>query len=709
MRANFTSLSFKIISLFIGIITFLTIILVGLIYVNFREVFKAQLTQKGEQLADFFNNHSSITYGFIQEDKFLLSEAINLFMKDSDVVFAATAKRNGEIMAYRTKNNEIVDDIIWFISKELSSENARISRNTIEKHTATGEDVIMFFRPVKVKKQELPFFAEESEEMVKGYTILAVTMGNFNREFFSRMTRIFLLMGVISAATIGITVFVLRSNFRPLQRVREVAEKISREGDLREKPEVSTTDEIGEIASSFAKMIDILKYEINKIQTTSKRLADISREILKTMDKIKTNSDKQNTKIREIDSLIDDIYIKGSDIVGMVDDIIDVVRELSDELSRKKDDINDIKQKIDEASARQDEISSRTFSLKDIHEKLKSSGKFQSLVDELTKSMNEVKKVIGELPETIGVINSMMETISEGIYTISNETENIAQYMTSAIQIKVELQKITSSIYDDIKEIIDITYELLDSIDDTNTLAINASIIASHEESETAKEFSIVAEEIKRLAGDIELKVKRVKQKISSLSERATAVISIVENKMEEIFSNITKSGNNISSGTSKVRNSADEARVKFDSVVNPINSANNLLIKILGITKRLGENIQNIEQTILSSEETLRHITSEVSEMREICRIVLDKIGLTTESVGQLAAKAIGLNENLNKIEEEVKNQFEKVEEAKDRIKDLDNIIYEVVKIVLLSQSKTEAISELGKKLEEIIVKFKI
>ncbi|TYR80751.1 methyl-accepting chemotaxis protein [Priestia megaterium] len=103
---------------------------------------------------------------------------------------------------------------------------------------------------------------------------IAGSMNNSEAQEASKS--IFHITSLVIAITLVIGSFVvflgIQSIIRPIRNIITVTKKVS-EGDLTERIEVSTNDEIGQMGTSFNKMIDFLRELLVKINDSSQHLA----------------------------------------------------------------------------------------------------------------------------------------------------------------------------------------------------------------------------------------------------------------------------------------------------------------------------------------------------------------------------------------------------------------------------------------------------
>ena len=107
------------------------------------------------------------------------------------------------------------------------------------------------------------------------------------RHTLSRITLLLLLIaagGIALAAGLGLVVS--RAALAPVRRLTGVAERVTETGDLSERIEVETTDELGRLASSFNTMLGALEVST---QAQRQLVADASHELRTPLTSMRTN------------------------------------------------------------------------------------------------------------------------------------------------------------------------------------------------------------------------------------------------------------------------------------------------------------------------------------------------------------------------------------------------------------------------------------
>src|SRR5207237_9836943 len=99
-------------------------------------------------------------------------------------------------------------------------------------------------------------------------------------------------------AALGIAYAVVRRIIDPLRRLTHVANRVV-DGDRTQKVDVDSNDEIGEMASAFAKMLGKLKEAVSALQDSVKLLKEAGSDLsLSTSEQGETIT-KQATALQE--------------------------------------------------------------------------------------------------------------------------------------------------------------------------------------------------------------------------------------------------------------------------------------------------------------------------------------------------------------------------------------------------------------------------
>lgn len=159
------------------------------------------------------------------------------------------------------------------------------------------------------------FYEESSAEAEAGanHTISAAT---------TRSIAMLIVMALVAAAV----VWLLGRALRPLSRMRDVADRVSN-GDVRERVDYSSSDEVGQLADSFNTMSTYLTNVATALDSLATGDLTASVNVCGTDDRV--GAALHNT-IANLRTMVDDLREASTDLVGLEDEIRRVSGVLGD-------------------------------------------------------------------------------------------------------------------------------------------------------------------------------------------------------------------------------------------------------------------------------------------------------------------------------------------------------------------------------------------
>lgn len=290
--------------------------------------------------------------------------------------------------------------------------------------------------------------------------------------------------------------------------------------------------------------------------------ADTLLEKLKiTMDQVATTSTQLDTMIIEVNDRLIENSTKSKFITESVKEITSGVSSQAESASKIAEMVHDSKSDI-----------SQTVTIS------------QNIVT----STNQMNTKVSETSNQLNLINENMHTISSiinGTYTIVSGLDN------------------------DMDHIVDALSSIHAIAEQTNLLALNASIEAARA-GEHGKGFSVVAEEVRKLAEESRSTTDSIEAIISKLRTNAKATLTEVSNGSEHI-----KSGQEVLKG---FRTTFDELSLSFNSLGDQIFTEEKLVKSVNEKYEHILTNIESIasvaEETSSSAEEILSNIEEQNS-----------------------------------------------------------------------------------------------
>ncbi|UYO35008.1 methyl-accepting chemotaxis protein [Bacillus zhangzhouensis] len=332
--------------------------------------------------------------------------------------------------------------------------------------------------------------------------------------------------------------FIVRSISKRLSNLVRFSKKVS-EGDLRDKLQIQSDDEIGLLGKGFNMMIDSLRSLIGAVQTSVENVASSSEEL--------TASAGQTSKATEHITLAIEQFSSGNESQK---DKVELSSVELEEMNRGLQNMNESAESITASSIKSTDI----------------AGEGGQLVEKTASQMNVIDQSVKKAENVI----SALESKSKDITQILGVINGIA--------------------------------------DQTNLLALNAAIEAARA-GESGRGFSVVAEEVRKLAvqsansaKEIEHLIKEIVQDIDVSQEVFTAVNREVQSGLS--FTEQTKgSFHNIFEMTREI---SDQLQTMNQTVVQLSKSSAHVSETVREIADVSRESSANIQDIAASAEEQL-------------------------------------------------------------------------------------------------------
>jgi methyl-accepting chemotaxis protein len=282
-----------------------------------------------------------------------------------------------------------------------------------------------------------------------------------------------LIILLMSALGFVIALFVMRTIINPVNHLQSVMEKL-RQGDSSVRAKLETTDEIGELARQFDRMVDEREAVATRIRRENEQLNESVLALLQGVAQLAQRDLTAKVPVAE-------------DITGSVADALNL---LSSETAKVLKQVTDISADVTGASLKVKKQSDTVLATSEVErrqielttEELRVAAQAMDRIGQLAQSANVVadnaikttQAALSTVTATVGGINSTRDTI--------RETEKRIKRLGERSQ---EISGVVG---------------LINTIAErTHILALNASMHAASA-GEAGRGFAVVAEEVQRLA-----------------------------------------------------------------------------------------------------------------------------------------------------------------------------------------------------------------
>ena len=353
------------------------------------------------------------------------------------------------------------------------------------------------------------------------------------------------------------------------------------------------------------------------IKTIKEPIDAIQERIKKILNDPSSSPEKaaivSGDELSVINSFISLLLKKTISLISEIKDTADKVRTQGEailsgirRLSSSSKQINNSVQQILEYKAESDSM------VKSVQ---KNDEELSSLSSEIE---SQIKTLVSTSKKSIELANSGEEKSEEGVNKINTFVQKIEEGSKSLEEL--------SSAFEEIKEF----NSLMEQIsDDTNLLALNASIEATRKEGEESKGFSVIADEIRKLSNDSASYLEKTKDNIKRMSEAVKSIVESTEKSIsifEESKSIIQKTAEELKEISESIGLSTSMA----DQISGILKEGFDSISEIKKAAKKLSSlNEEQLETALALTKDTEAQVASmEETEIRAQTLIsLIDKI----------------------------------------------------------------------------------
>ena len=408
-------------------------------------------------------------------------------------------------------------------------------------------------------------------------------------QYFARKGLYALFMsGFITLPLIIMVLYQLRKRFTiTIQQIDDLRQK----GDLATRLNIGTFDDFGTIMTSMNKLMDFLQVSLNTLKNESGSVGAAADELLLITDNSSTSMDM-------IVNSFEEMHKQNAEKDALLESAKNNIYKLNEDAAKVSQTMQE--QAIAEEQ-NADAISQMAENTNQINELIKQA-------KQLSKNLSDSSEAgSAEVQKTELVINSVSEK---------------SKQMSEVIQV---IQQVASQ---------------------TNLLAMNAAIEAAHA-GEAGQGFSVVADEIRKLAESTQSQAKSIKDLIIEI----TKAIQNGSSSMQDTKAMFYKIQEEIVTQTNVVENIAQTMEIQSTGTD-----------EILSTTNRISQNIQSVNDLIKNQANYTEEITEGIKDVVELSGKIDGSMNLSlgilkdfSQSIGIVNEKAQANQKSVQTINDEL------------------------------------------------------
>lgn len=420
----------------------------------------------------------------------------------------------------------------------------------------------------------------------------------------------------ILAALVALSVFFVRSLTLPLGRAVVAAERLA-EGDLTGDVEVGSSDEVGQVLQAMGGMVANLRRIVQEVLDSSRTVASSSDEISAAASQMARGAEAQSESTEETSSTM-------VEMASQIDSVAGSSQQLATNVEQTAASIEAMASSIEETSTG---------------------------AEALMASVEETSATIEEMTASIESISRKVEVVAD----VSQSAARIAE------EGEVELSRVISNIGTSGRDIGKIVRIMEEIADQTNLLALNAAIEAARA-GDAGRGFTVVAEEIKRLAEQSVDSAREIARVVESVQGDTDEAIELSGQVLKKIVGSATET----SSLVDEVRVASHEQRQGATQIVTTATA-------MADLTRRLADSARvqsERAREIMGSAETMNRMTRQVADANTEQKRGGDMVVQAIEQIAQIAHQHSSSAEQLSEATRNLAVEAERLKRAAEMFK---------------------------------------
>jgi methyl-accepting chemotaxis protein len=395
---------------------------------------------------------------------------------------------------------------------------------------------------------------------------------------------------LVTLSIIGGIIFILsRIIHGPLTRIVKSVETLSKgEGDLTERFQVKSADEIGELSGNFNQFLKMLNGIISQIRV-----------------------------------ILDKTVHEGATLAS-------TAIQTSTALRQARDNIGTINGKVDTLDR---EIRTSGIHANDIRAFFGMfAGRITSQVNEINTSSESIRAILNSLGDLAGTMDQRISA--------TRKVQEISAVGEKAIEETIEVIGRVNESTETIMEMIGVINSIASQ---TNLLAMNAAIEAA-QAGEYGKGFSVVADEIRKLAEDSAVSAKEISANLKRITEYVESSEKSAGHS-GQIFKEIMSGVNGVTSSMQEMKTAMGGLSAGSGNVIQSLSSIGKTNAELRETAGEMGGKIENVIHSAAAiekiSEETktgMEKIALEISEVEVAVSIVSESGVNNSRAINEIA-----------------------------------------------------------------------
>ena len=470
-------------------------------YVYFRSLLKKEDTQRGRAIS------GTLASALVEMPDSAIGSTLSAVKKEASLAYVEVVGPNGAIIAHTFDGKAPPQEATVLREAEKIQENSIGGTTFIDvpAPVITGAIVHVGLDPEGGKQMVL-----EAQKLLAGITLAALVLAAL------------------------VSVYVASRFVNPLRKLTQVVKRIV-EGDLSQKVDVESGDEVGELALAFAQMVEKLKQVLSALQDSVALLTNAGNELGTSTSEQSQTITRQATALQETQVTAQEIK-QTSLLAAQKAETVLKLTEKADEVSSQGEaaiekslgGLTDIRAQVDEISVKIAQLSERTQQIGGITQTVKDLAD-QSNMLALNAAIEAVRS--GEHGKGFAVVAREIRSLADQSIQATNRVREILEDIGGAIQVAVSItergsQKIEGGLLQ-VKQSGENLRELSNIVKDNSSAVRQIAAAVSQQNAGITQIFSAVTDQT-RMMDETMRRLETTTQAASTLKDLSLRVQEVV-------------------------------------------------------------------------------------------------------------------------------------------------------------------------------------
>lgn len=434
------------------------------------------------------------------------------------------------------------------------------------------------------KRSFVVFFAEVNEAS-HWKLVISVPIAEVEKPIRELMLFFIFLAVIALLFTVLVSLLIARSITKHLIHTVGTFKALAEgDADLTQRISVSGNDEIADLVHSFNAFTDKLHALISSLKQTQQELSVVGKSL-------EEESLQAKMTIEKISTMVGHVQNKSEYQVQSTDQAASAATEIARSIESLHTMIKTQVQSIDQAS---------------------------SAVEEMVGNIGSVTSTVEKMAAQFQELNKASELGAEAQQDVVDRISQVAQQSQALIEANEAIAAIASQ---------------------TNLLAMNAAIEAAHA-GELGKGFSVVADEIRRLA---ETAAEQSKNIGSNLASMRNEIEGVVESSQQSVqtFSGLLSHIQSTSSLVLEIQDAMEEQKVGSSQILEALKNMNDITGQVQSGSGEMTssilvirDEIEHLHASAHDIQSLMEGIVKETAEIDETARVVLQSSDKTASII---------------------------------------------------------------------------